>query len=623
MNINYWCGKILYSFRGKLLSVDLTEKEITIEPLNEEIAKLYLGGAGYACRFLYDKVDKDTDPLSPNNILLIMTGPLNGTFAPNTGRWVVCSKSPYTGIWGESNCGSWFGAEVKKAGYDGIIIRGASENPVYLEIKDEEVNIKDARLIWGKGTYYSTQKLKELFGNEKAKVACIGQAGENLVKYANIVSEERAAGRTGMGAILGSKKLKGIVVKGSNTKLEVANDEKLKKAINIARDNVRSAISTEAQRQFGTSALVDMYNVTGELVIKYFNQSKWENASKISGITMAQKILVKNRYCHSCVIGCGRRIAIKEGEYKTDEIEGPEYETIVSYGSLLLNDDLEAIAYMNKKCFDYGIDTISSGGVIGCLTHHYYKGNISSEEIDGIKPEWGNIQIAKKLLKKIVHREGIGDILAEGSNAFGRNFQIPQDEIATVNGLEVTYHDLRANYGMAIAYGVGGAHKGPSHNLCDMYYVLMGIPFEEIDAPTVTLDNYSDDEEMAKVCSIMMDYRALYSSIIMCSFCNPLPSEVAALIEHSIGFKFGIDEIKLYGERILNMKRMFNIKMGLTQKDDRLPQILLRPFSEGGSKGRSPNFEKLKELFYKYRDWDPTTGKPSNNKIKSLNIELN
>ncbi|MFX1480792.1 MAG: aldehyde ferredoxin oxidoreductase family protein, partial [Promethearchaeota archaeon] len=511
-------------------------------------------------------------------------------------------------------------AEVKKAGYDGIIISGASAFPVYLEIKDENVNIKDAEFLWGKGTYFVTRKLKEVFENDKAKVACIGPAGENLVKYANIVSEERAAGRTGMGAILGAKKLKAIIVKGSEVKVEVANEEKLRASIELARENVKSAIITKVLRQFGTSCGLDTYNITGELDIKYFTQGGWDKAYKISGITMANSILVKNRYCHSCVIGCGRRVAIKEGKFKTDEIEGPEYETIVSYGSLILNDDLESIVYINKKCFDYGIDTISSGGVIGCLTHHFYQGNIHQQEIDGIKPEWGNIKTVEKILDKIAFRDGIGNILADGSDSLAKKFNISQDEIATVNGLEVTYHDLRSNYGMAIAYGIGGAHKGPSHNLCDMYYVLMGVPFEELNAPTVTLDNYLDNEEMARVCSIIMDYRAFYSSIIMCSFCNPLPSQVAAMVEHTTGLKFGLDEIRNYGERILNMKRMFNIKMGLTAKDDNLPNILLRPLSEGGSAGRTPNFKSLKNLFYKYRDWNPVTGKPSENKLESLHI---
>ena len=546
-----------------------------------------------------------------------MTGPLNGTFAPNTGRWVVCSKSPYTGIWGESNCGSWFGAELKKAGYDGIIISGASDEPVFLEIKDNAVQLKEANFLWGRGTFYTTEKLKKLFGDEKAKVACIGQAGENLVKYANIVSEERAAGRTGMGAIFGSKKLKAIIVKGTKIKLDVSNHEKLREAITEAREYVKSSFASQMMGDLGTSGAMDMYNVTGELPIKYFSQPNWEGAGRISGATMAETILVRNRFCHSCVIGCGRRVVVKEGKFKTDEIEGPEYETLVSYGALLLNDNLNWIVYMNKKCNDYGIDTISSGATISCLIHHFKQGNILVEDLDGLKPEWGNRKVVEDLLEKIVSKEGIGKVLAEGSDALARKFNISLDEIATVKGLEVTYHDLRSNYGMALAYGIG--LKGPSHNLLDAYYVLLGVPLEEIGIKNI--DKYLDNEEMAEVCSLIMDYRALYSSIIMCSFCNPLPSHIAELIQNALGITFGLEEVKLYGERIANIKRLFNIKMGSTPNDDRLPKILIRPFKSGGSAGRTPNFFKLKELFYKYRDWDLINGLPSKTKLKQLGLE--
>ncbi len=610
---------MLKAFRGQLLNVDLSTHHISTEPLDQAIAENFLGGAGYACRYLYDKLDKDTQPLSPENIIMIMTGPLNGTFAPNTGRWVVCSKSPYTGIWGESNCGSWFGAEIKKAGYDGIIIKGASETPVYLSIKDDEVKLEDAAFLWGKGTIYATEKLKELFGDKNAVVACIGPAGENLVKYANIISEERAAGRTGMGAVLGSKKLKAIIVKGSHVQLEVHDKEQLRKAITIARDNVKASFGTQVLSALGTSGALDMYNTTGELSIKYFSQPQWDRAYKISGATMAETILVKNRFCHSCVIGCGRRVEIKEGEYKTDEIEGPEYETIVSFGSLILNDDLEAIVHLNRKCFDYGIDTISSGGTISCLIHHFKQGKITSEDIEGLIPEWGDVELIELLLEKISYRKGIGDLLAEGSNALGKKFNIYSDEIATVVGLEVTYHDLRSNYGMAIAYGIGGAYRGPSHNACDPYFTLVGVPLEEIGMELI--DKYSDGKDMAKYCSIDMDYRALYSSMIMCSFCNPLPSQNAAIVEAATGLKFGIDEIKRYGERILTMKRLFNVKMGLKPANDKLPAILLRKFQEGGSAGKSPDFDKLKRLFYEYRDWNFETGLPSEKKMEYLGLK--
>jgi len=610
---------LLKGFRGNLLKIDLTHESIKNESLNKEYARLFLGGAGYACRYLYDKLDKNTDPLSPDNIIMIMNGPLNGTFAPNTGRWVICSKSPYTNIWGESNCGSWFGAEIKKAGFDGIIITGKAKNPVYIEVKDENVSIKNAHSLWGKGTAYTTKKLKDDFGNERAVVACIGPAGESLVKYANIVSEERAAGRTGMGAIFGSKNLKAVIVKGSNTKVEVNDPEKLKVAIKDARDTVKASFGTQMLAALGTSGALDMYNSTGELPIKYFTETNWDDSYHISGATMSESILIRNRFCHSCVIGCGRRVEIKEGPYQTEEIEGPEYETIVSFGSLVLNNNLKAIVHLNKLCFDYGIDTISSGSIIACLIHHFELGNIPSEKIDNLKPEWGNIELIETLLKKISFREGIGDLLAKGSNALAKEFNISEEEIATVVGLEVTYHDLRSNYGMAIAYGMGSAYRGPSHNACDPYFTLVGVPLEEIGMEII--DKYNDGEEMARYCSIDMDYRALYSSMIMCSFCNPLPSQNAAIIEACTGIIFDIDQVKLFGERILTMKRLFNLKMGSDPLKERLPELLLKPFESGGSEGKSPDFNKLRDAFYKYRDWDITTGYPSDEKLKYLGLD--
>jgi len=547
-----------------------------------------------------------------------MTGPLNGTFTPNTGRWVVCSKSPLTGIWGESNCGSWFGAEVKKAGYDGIEIIGASEKPVYIEIKDSEVKIKNAEFLWGKGTFQTTKTLKEVVRDNKAKVACIGLAGENLVKYANIISEQRAAGRTGMGAIFGSKQLKAIIAKGTNLNLNVADKEKLDNAIKIAREYVKSSFATQMLGKYGTAAALDMYNITSELPIKYHTQPKWEKARNLSGVTMAETILVKQAFCHSCVIGCGRIIEIKEGKYKTDEIKGPEYETICGFGSLVLNDDLKSIAHINKKCNDFGIDTVSTSGVISSLIYHYNMKNINSKDLDGLNIEWGEMDKVEHLLEKIVNREGIGNILAEGSSYFAEKFKINKEEIAAVDKMEVTYHDSRSNYGMSIAYGIGP--RGPSHNACDAYYVLMGIPLEELGIKQI--DTYKDDMDMAKCCSLLMDYRAFYSSMIMCSFCNPLPSQNADIIKYATGLNFGLKEVKLYGERIANMKRIFNIKMGLTPLDDRIPQILLKPFESGGSAGRFPNFNKLKNFFYEYRMWDPITGLPEPKKLNSLNLKL-
>ena len=297
-------------FEGKLLIVNLSSKEISEEQINDPIAEKFLGGAGYACKYLYDQIDKDTDPLSPDNILMFMTGLFCGSNAPTSGRFVVCAKSPLTGIWGESNCGGFFGPELRKTGYDGIVIKGASENPVYLDINESGAEIKDASHLWGKGIFETHKMLKEKSGSQLTRVACIGQAGENLVKYAIVGSEDKAAGRTGMGAVMGSKKLKAITVRGKKRKYNAFDPEEFKEAVKITTDAINSAFATQMLGDLGTSSVVDMYNASGELPIKYWTQGTWEGAYNISGSTAFEKIFTGSYPCYSCPIGCSKRAKI-------------------------------------------------------------------------------------------------------------------------------------------------------------------------------------------------------------------------------------------------------------------------------------------------------------------------
>ncbi|MFX1591589.1 MAG: aldehyde ferredoxin oxidoreductase family protein [Promethearchaeota archaeon] len=613
----------LKGFIGKLLSVNLSEKEISEELLNEEIAKDFLGGAGYCCRYLYDYIDKDTDPLSPDNILMFMTGPFCGSTIPTTGRFVVCAKSPYTGIWGESNCGGYFGPELKKAGYDGIIIKGASENPVYLEITENEAKIKDASFLWGKGILETSKTLKEQSGSNLTRIACIGQAGENLVKYAIIASEEKAAGRTGMGAVMGSKKLKAITVRGKKRQFEVKHSEDFKQSVKKALEDISQAFPSKMYSEIGTTAGVDLWNSTGELPKKYWTHGdEWEGAYNISGVTAKEKIVTRKYPCFSCPIGCAKKAIVKEGEYQTEgEIESPEVEAIAGFGSMILNDNLESIVRANVLCNDFGIDTISSSSIIALLYYLYDKGMIKPENIDGLIPRWGDIKPTLELLKKISLREGIGDLLAEGSNAVGKKFNISQDEIATVYGMEVPYHDLRANFGMSIAYAIA-APRGPCHNSCDMFTISLGIPLEEFGIKTI--ERHRDDSEMAIMCARLQDYRALYSSLIICNFANPLPSIITELVQTCIGLECDIKKLKIFGERIFMIKRLFNLKMGISPQEDRLPKILLNPLEGTESAGKSPNFEQLKKEYYKYRKWNIETGKLNQENLKKLGlIEFN
>ena len=607
-------------FEGKLLIVDLSDKEISEEKIDDTIASNFLGGAGYACKYLFDKISNDTDPLSPDNILMFMTGLLCGSNAPTSGRFVVCAKSPLTGIWGESNCGGFFGPELRKAGFDGIVFKGSSESPVFLEISENKAELKDASDLWGKGIFETSKILKEKSGSPLTRVACIGQAGENLVKYAIIASEDKAAGRTGMGAVMGSKKLKAITVRGKKRSYNAFDPEGYKKAVKTTVDHINSAFMTEMFGDLGTSSGVDMYNASGELPIKYWKQGTWEGAFNISGSTAFETMFTGSYPCYACPIGCSKRVKIDEGEYKTDgEIEAAEYETVAGFGSMILNNDLGGIQRANYLCNDYGIDTISGSSTISFIYDLFDTGRINAKDLNGLEPKWGEITPALELIKKIALREGIGDIMAEGSDYVGKKFNIPQDDIATVYGMEIPYHDLRRMYGMAAGYALA-TPRGPCHTSCDAYIVLLGYPLSGYGIE-LNVDWYQDDGPMAEFCARIQDYRALYASLIICTFANPPSEMILDMVTKASGLNLSMEEFKKLGERLYMIKRLFNLKMGLTPEDDRLPKIVLNPVNEGGSAGKTPNFQQLKDAYYEYRHFDKESGYPNQEKLKYLGLD--
>ncbi|MFX1446097.1 MAG: aldehyde ferredoxin oxidoreductase family protein, partial [Promethearchaeota archaeon] len=459
-----------YGFTGKLLKINLSDYCISPEILNPKYSIDFLGGAGYACRYLFDYLDKDTDPLSADNILMIMNGPLCSTGALSSARIVVCSKSPYTRLWGEGNAGGFFGPEMKRAGYDGLIITGKAENPVYIRIFDDKGEILDASKIWGKGVKETHKLLKSYSGDPKSKVLCIGQAGENLVKFANISTEGRAVGRTGMGAVMGSKNLKGIVIRGNSFRPKVANSENFKEIAKKTSKFIQTTLATKSLREYGTSAAIMPFHSIGDLPIKYWAQGKWNEVFKIAGENFKEHYSIKNKSCYSCGIACGKLIKISNEEVKVEETEMPEYETIAGFGSMILNSNLESIAVANHFCNDYGMDTISCSSVIALMYDLFNKGKITENDVDGFELNWGNYESMLKLIKKITFREGIGDLLAEGSNKIGEKYKISPDEIATINSLDVPYHDIRSCYGLALTYAF--APRGACHTTGDVFKVL-------------------------------------------------------------------------------------------------------------------------------------------------------
>ena len=602
-------------FMGKLLIVDLTSGRIATEPLDEGMARQFVGGASWACRYLYDKIGPNTDPLGPGNPLLFVTGPLVGTAAPLCGRYEVCARSPLTGLWGESNSGGNFGPYLRFAGYDGILFTGRASHPVYLSIQDGKAELKDARHLWGQDTYATQDAIRAELGGPKVSIACIGLAGEKQVKYAAVVNDwGRAAGRTGMGAVMGSKNLKAIVA-GGGFRVPLADETSFKAAVQATIKAVKEDVKAQFLAAGGTASSVDTTMWMGDIPNKYYSESLWEPVAKLSGGTMAETILTTKKSCFRCTVGCGRVTRIT-GKHATDKIDGPEYETAIAFGSLILSDDLPAAAYASHLCNTYGLDSISAGVSIAFAYHLYDRGILSQADTGGLELKWGDVETALSLIEQISRREGFGAVLAEGSRSMGKKYGV-EEMAAQVNGLEVPMHEPRAYAGMALVYAT--SPRGACHNQGDMYLVDMGAPVPELDIQIG--DRLESSEEKALMTMRVMDWRTLYNAMVMCVFCNPPVSNIVDMLNGATGWGLRMEDLLPLGERATNLKRLFNGRLGLTAKNDRLPKHLLQPLPESAAETRVPDMEVLLPAFYKLRGWDPQTGMPTPGKLRQLGLQ--
>ncbi len=604
-------------YQGKILKVDLTEQNTSEEDLSEERAKNFLGGSGLAASFLFDSLSKDLDPLEPDNPLIFMTGPFTGARVPSAGRHAVCAKSPLTGIWGESTSGGFFGTFLKMAGYDGVIITGKAENPVYLSILEGEVSIEDASDYWGKGFYETQEELKKEVRSKRAKVSAIGRAGENLVKYASIMNDHgRAAGRTGMGAVMGSKNLKAIVVDGNET-IEIAQPDKLKgrteEATDIPVTDTTASSNLELFKKQGTMGYLDLGMTLGDTTSKLF-QSGIFPTDDIDAVAWREKYHVTSTTCFGCPIGCGKKTEFEERGVQ--EVDGPEYETTAAFGPLNMNFDLETIIYANHLCNDYGLDTISAGVSIAFASKLYEEGEIEKEQTD-IDLEWGDQEAIIDVVEKIAEREGIGDILAEGVKRVAEEFGIPQDRAPHVKGMEVPMHDPRAFTGQAVSYAT--SPRGACHLKGDYYQIDIGLNVPE--AGVKSGNRFESSEEKGAIAARWQNIRELHDSLLLCKF-SPIisNSDISKILNAITGWNFDSKEMIKTGERIFNIKRSINWRMGITGQDDKLPDIVTESLSDGATAGRSPDLDALLSGYYNERGWDPETGKPSKEKLEELNL---
>jgi aldehyde:ferredoxin oxidoreductase len=602
----------MYGYRGKILRVDLTNGSTSVTSLDDDMLREFIGGAGLGARLLYDLIDTDTDPLSPENPLLYLTGPLCGTMAPTGSKSSFCSRSPKTGLFGYSTVGGHLGADLKFAGYDGIIFAGAAKEPSYLLVEDTDVEIRSAKHLWGKNTEDVWEILKKETGHRNAGIARIGIAGENLVKYANIIVDHfRAAGRTGQGAVMGSKKLKAIVIKGTDRKVPVADDEEMRAYSSGLNEDKKEDPTFRMYSDLGTAGFTDMASMMwGSFPAGYYTVPDFDTYN-LSGTSVRETILVGKTACYRCPIGCGRIIEIPEGKYKMDRYAGPELEVTGTMGSLLLNNNVEAVAYANRKLNQLGIDTISGGNTIAFAYYLFKEGKISADDLDGITPEWGEVESAVALAEKIAKREGIGEVMAGGALELGEKFGVPELAVQ-VNGLEFPMHDPRGFSGHAIGYAT--SPRGACHMSADMYNVQMGQPNKAFNIESE--DRFANEADLV---ARLQDFRALTNSSVLCNFYPADGHELLRFLQLATGWDMDIDELVLTGERIFTMMRLLNLKLGYDTKNEGLPNLILKPL-EGPTEGHVPDIEAQLKTWYKYRGWDRKSGKPPKEKLEKLGL---
>lgn len=613
-----------YGWMGRRVIIDLSREKPVKEHLKEDFLKSYIGGRGINVRTLYDMVGRNLDPLSPENPLIFGTGPVTGTLFPSNGRHNVTSKSPLTGILGDSNSGGFWGPELKFAGYDQIVVMGRARKPVYIWIDDDEVQIVDASNLWGETTWETDRLIKEELGDEAIQIACIGQGGENLVRYAAIMNNlARAAGRTGMGAVMGSKNVKAIAVRGSRG-VGLAHPELFEELCKDAFEKIYRAASYEPRSKYGTTMLISIYNTMGVLPTRNSQTGVFEGAEKISGEALLEKYVVKNKACFSCPIHCSRYFAMKNF-YETSG-EGPEFETLCSLGARCGNSNLESILYANNLANQYGIDTISTGNVIAFAMECYEKGLITDSDTGGIEFTWGNHEAIVEAVKKIAFREGFGDILADGVKRASEKIGRGAERFALhVKGLEPPEQEVRGLKAWGLGWAVSS--RGADH--------LRAFPLPETTwTPEEVKETFGTEKAAdrfaylgkADMVKHFEEICAIADSMEMCKITlialKALKPEDAAKIIYAVtGWEIDDRELLRVGERIVNLERLFNLREGISRRDDTLPErYLKRPMPEGPSKGNVVELEPMLDRYYELRGWDMRTGIPKREKLEELDL---
>jgi aldehyde:ferredoxin oxidoreductase len=619
-------------YTGRILRVKLDEGDFKTEKLPEDWIRDYIGGDGFAARLLYEEVPGGVDALSPANKLLIATGPITGTLWPMSGRTVFVSKAALTGIWGESHVGGFIGPELKYAGYDMLVVEGTSETPVYISIEDDDVQIVDARDLWGMKTNEVSAAIIKKHNDPDVQVAAIGPSGEKEVRFSAVmVNNARAAGRTGMGAVLGSKNVKAIAIRGHGA-VEVYDHEAFTELAKEAHRRVGENPQAQEMGKWGTWILTAVKQEIGELPTYNHRTGVFSGWEKLAGDYIRPRYTISDRACFGCSLGCKKVNYVPEGPFAGTLEEGPEYEGLMAFGSSLGIDDYPTTLKANQICNRYGMDIISAGATIGFAMEAFENGIIDESDTGGLRLEWGDSETTIRLLEMIAEREGFGDLLAEGSAKAAQKIGKDAEKYAIhVKGMEVSGQDGRTHRSIGLGHATGA--RGADH--LRSLVVVDQLGYEDVAAerwgkdklPEI-VDPYTEKYKATAVFESENTY-CIRDALIVCWYSVSWPPifwirDFAKMLPLATGVKeFGsVDNLIKIAERQVNLKRLFNAREGIGRKDDTLPDRFTKePMPEGPGKGQVVDLEPMLDDYYKLRGWDLETGLPTKKTIKRLGLE--
>ena len=615
-----------YGYNGQILRVNLSQGTTSADALDELFCRKHLGGAGFISYFLLKELQPGIDPLGPENKLIFALGPVTGVPLPGSGRHCVGAKSPLTNGYAKSESGGFWGAELKHAGYDAIIVEGRAAKPVYLWIHDGEASIKDASHLWGKNAKETQDAIRDEHEDKQIRVAVIGPGGENLVRFACIMNDLKdAAGRGGMGAVMGSKNLKAIAVRGHKGP-EVADPERIKELRQWVLAH-RELWASFAEYGTGTPAMMEAGMTEGNLPIRNFADGEFPEVSKITGGAVKDTIRIKMEGCYACPVRCKKVVKVDEPYSVDPDYGGPEYETLAAIGSNCGVSDLKAIAKGNELCGSYSLDTISTGVVISFAMECFENGLLTTKDTDGIELRFGNAEAMLKTIELIARRQGIGDILADGAARAAQKIGKGAMEFAIqVKGLEIPMHDPRVKAALGLGYAVNPHGADHCANLHDTMLTQMGPALDRFKSLGILEPLPADDLGPRKVYAFQSihQFRIAQDSLVLCQFVPYDTNQVADILSAVTGWNTGPVEILRIAERTMTMARLFNIREGLTAADDKLPNRFFQPKRNGVLSTRfydPKQLEKAKSYYYTLMGWDAKTGIPTPEKLQELGIE--